>query len=167
MLKHTSPSLPPRLQPQGPRVRKALNDLIGSLQTEITASVSATASAEAGAASSGAMTTAAAGNGVPAAVSGSHLPETGAAGAEEGARAGAGAAPVAPGAPRTSVEGGMPAPPRAPERRCSRQMQMLDSECPGFLRPQFLRSSSMSCKSWTCIVEFCGPWRKGDISFPS
>ncbi|CBJ48427.1 conserved unknown protein [Ectocarpus siliculosus] len=99
---------------KGPRVRKALSGLVASLQStaaaepaeaETDSSSSRTAAAAAAVAASGDG----GGDDVPAALSGSHLPE-----AEGQAAAEAAGAPVVP---ATKVEGGVPAPPRAPERK--------------------------------------------------
>ncbi|CAM9687006.1 unnamed protein product [Ectocarpus fasciculatus] len=99
---------------KGPRVRKALSGLVASLQ-----SAAAAEPAQAETDSSSSSRTAApavapaggdgGGDGVPAALSGSHLPE-----AEEGKAAAEAAAASVPAA---KVEGGVPAPPRAPERK--------------------------------------------------
>eukprot|EP00752_Nemacystus_decipiens_P016407 g14664.t1 len=91
---------------KGPKVRKALCDLIASLQTEPTAA--APAEPDAGSSNSNGS--------VPAAVSGSHLPEAKDA-AAAAATATAASPPAVPGASRTKVDGGVPAAPRAPERR--------------------------------------------------
>ncbi|CAB1119847.1 unnamed protein product [Ectocarpus sp. CCAP 1310/34] len=100
---------------KGPRVRKALSGLVASLQSTAAAEP---AEAETDSSSSSSRPAAAAvavaaggdggGDDVPAALSGSHLPE-----AEGQAAAEAAGAPVVPAA---KVEGGVPAPPRAPER---------------------------------------------------
>ncbi|CAM9208014.1 unnamed protein product, partial [Ectocarpus sp. 4 AP-2014] len=104
---------------KGPRIRKALSGLVASLQSTAAAepTEAGTDSSSSSSSSSRMAATAAVvvaggdggGDDVPAALSGSHLPE-----AEGQAAAEAAGAPVVPAA---KVEGGVPAPPRAPERK--------------------------------------------------
>ncbi|CAM9221808.1 unnamed protein product [Ectocarpus sp. 13 AM-2016] len=103
---------------KGARVRKALAGLVASLQSTAAAEpaeaeADSSSSISSGRTAAAAAAVAAGGDGggddVPAALSGSHLPE-----AEGQVAAGAAGAPVVPAA---KVEGGVPAPPRAPERK--------------------------------------------------